>query len=406
MLIFIIFSIFNYTYGLDSIIYKTDRVKSGQGLYQALKSISIDNEQSLEIINSLRDYVEFSKLKAGDQISVKLEGLRVIEFSYSQKPSDIHQVKRKKDKWIYQFISKPTFWKKRLVRGNLGRDSILTNSLKKQGLSSAIANEVIQVLSCKVNFRTSTRQTDTYNILLKDRYFKNKIIETKILYISYKGKVAGNHKSYYFNDELGSTYNAHYTKDGLALINSALRYPLKKLHIRSGFGYRIHPVTGKRKMHSGIDLRAKKGTKVRAVAPGKVIISGYSIYAGNKVAIRHSDGSSSYYYHLDKRSVKIGQWVRVHQAIGTVGATGRVTGPHLHFGFKSSRGKWINPLNKRMIATPKLKGKKLSSLRFQVELIENELYIHEKRPVFNYVLAGTNRFFDNYNLFLFSVKRT
>ena len=119
-------------------------------------------------------------------------------------------------------------------------------------------------------------------------------------------------------------------------------------------------------MHRGVDLRGRTGEPVRAAASGIVIESRYKKYAGNKVAIRHADNSISYYLHLNKRYVRKGQRVKSHQKIGSIGATGRVTGPHLHFGFKSSKGRWMNPMRKRMIATPKLKGKRLANLQKQV----------------------------------------
>lgn len=133
---------------------------------------------------------------------------------------------------------------------------------------------------------------------------------------------------------------------------------------------RRHPVTGRRRMHAGIDYAARTGTPVYAVATGQVVISSYDKYSGNKVAIRHKDKSTSYYLHLSKRLVRKGQSVRPRQIIGRVGSTGRVTGPHLHFGFKRPNGKWMNPSSKRMIATPKLKGDRLASLKEQVKAIK------------------------------------
>ena len=132
-------------------------------------------------------------------------------------------------------------------------------------------------------------------------------------------------------------------------------------------------MTGRRAMHRGIDLKGRSGAKVHTVAAGKVIISTYNKYAGNKVGIRHSDGSTSFYLHLKRRGVKVGSWVKSHQVIGTVGATGRVTGAHLHFGFKTPKGRWMNPLNKRMIATPKLSGKRFINLSKQIILIKATL---------------------------------
>jgi murein DD-endopeptidase MepM/ murein hydrolase activator NlpD len=98
---------------------------------------------------------------------------------------------------------------------------------------------------------------------------------------------------------------------------------------------------------------------------------------GNKVVVKHTDGTKTYYLHLSKRLVKKGNSVVARQQIAKLGRTGRVTGPHLHFGIKSSKGKWVNPLLKRMIATPKLKAEKYARFLTQVE--ETSLKVNEYR---------------------------
>ena len=69
-------------------------------------------------------------------------------------------------------------------------------------------------------------------------------------------------------------------------------------------------VTGRKAFHRGIDLRGRAGRSVFAVAAGKVIQSDYNKYAGNRIAIRHRDKSTSYYFHLKNRIVKKGTWVK------------------------------------------------------------------------------------------------
>jgi murein DD-endopeptidase MepM/ murein hydrolase activator NlpD len=367
-------------------------VKRGNGLYQALKSVNIDNTKALNIINALRDEVEFSKLKVGDKLQSVFDNHgKLVEFSYSQNPAEKHIVEwnESESKWDYKFHEEETQWKSRILTGELRQGSTLQEDLLAQGLSAQVVNEIVQVLLCKVNFRMNARVGDKFEVLLHERLFGEQLIETKVLYTAYSGVRAGNHQAYYYEDaEKGSTYTAHYTENGQALINAGLRYPLRRLHVRSSYGWRRHPVTGRRAMHRGVDLRGYNGEPVHAVASGKVIISTYNKYAGNKVGIRHKDGSISYYYHLKRRGVKKGDWVRSHQIIGNVGATGRVTGPHLHFGFKNRRGRWMNPLNKRMIATPKLKGERFERLQKQVAEIKNLLIDMRVSEQSRYLIAN------------------
>lgn len=97
------------------------------------------------------------------------------------------------------------------------------------------------------------------------------------------------------------------------------------------FGKRINPFTKKEEFHPGIDIAAKKGTRVASAADGTVTASAFNEQDGNRIVIDHGDGYSSAYHHLDAREVKAGDHVEQGQRIGTVGSTGVSTGPHLHF---------------------------------------------------------------------------
>ena len=93
----------------------------------------------------------------------------------------------------------------------------------------------------------------------------------------------------------------------------------------SRFGYRH----GRR--HQGVDLPLKTGTPVVAAFDGRVRVSTYNKGYGNLVVIRHENGLETYYGHLSKREVEVGDWVHAGDQIGLGGSTGRSTGPHLHF---------------------------------------------------------------------------
>ena len=110
------------------------------------------------------------------------------------------------------------------------------------------------------------------------------------------------------------------------------------------YGMRTHPITGKRKLHTGVDLRAATGTKVYAANKGTVTTSGYSSAWGNYIIISHGGGITTLYAHMSKRSVSKDDKVKQGDIIGYSGNTGYSTAPHLHFEI-SKNGATYNPLN-------------------------------------------------------------
>lgn len=121
-------------------------------------------------------------------------------------------------------------------------------------------------------------------------------------------------------------------------------YPVNA-YINSGFGYRVHPISGATIFHTGIDLAAGYGVTIKATASGVVIFSGWNGGYGNTVIIDHGGGLTSLYGHCSALYVSRGQQVSKGQSIAAVGSTGYSTGPHLHFEIRQN-GEPIDPRSK------------------------------------------------------------
>jgi murein DD-endopeptidase MepM/ murein hydrolase activator NlpD len=117
-----------------------------------------------------------------------------------------------------------------------------------------------------------------------------------------------------------------------------------KGYITSTPGWRIHPLTGNRHYHKGLDIAAPIGTKVIATGRGVVVEAGCWDYIGNLVIIDHGFGFTSRYGHLASFIVKTGDRVKRNQVIGYVGNTGQSSAPHLHYEVRYN-GKPRNPMN-------------------------------------------------------------
>jgi murein DD-endopeptidase MepM/ murein hydrolase activator NlpD len=110
-----------------------------------------------------------------------------------------------------------------------------------------------------------------------------------------------------------------------------------------GFGGRPDPVTGRHALHRGLDISARRGTPVIAPADGVVVFTGLSGGLGKTIRIAHGLGYTTVYGHLDRIEVEPGEEVRRGAKIGTLGNSGRSTGPHLHYEVHVD-GEAVNPL--------------------------------------------------------------
>ena len=121
------------------------------------------------------------------------------------------------------------------------------------------------------------------------------------------------------------------------------RIPLDGVTTGTNFGRRRILNGNPGSPHGGVDLRGTTGTPVHAAQRGKVVLAEELFFAGNTVVVDHGLGIYTFYGHLSEIGVSVGDAVETGAVLGKVGATGRVTGPHLHWGLTVQRAR-VNPL--------------------------------------------------------------
>lgn len=145
-----------------------------------------------------------------------------------------------------------------------------------------------------------------------------------------------------------------------ALQNLPLKPPMEHYYVSSSYGPRKHPVTGKYRMHHGIDLAGTWQENISVSADGTVVFAGYHGSFGKVIRIRHNYGIMTTYGHLAKINVRRGDIVNEGQVIGKMGRTGKVKGAHLHYEI-SVNGKSQNPatyikIGRNLLSRTSLKG--------------------------------------------------
>jgi murein DD-endopeptidase MepM/ murein hydrolase activator NlpD len=118
----------------------------------------------------------------------------------------------------------------------------------------------------------------------------------------------------------------------------------KKRRINSGYGNRKDPIDRRLRHHSGVDITADYGATITTTADGVVSFSAYHQYLGRLVKIDHGYGLETWYGHMSKSLVTVGETVKRGQTIGKVGSTGKSTGPHIHYEVHLN-GKTVDPKN-------------------------------------------------------------
>ena len=253
----------------------------------------------------------------------------------------------------------------------------LWESVEAAGLDAQLAQSLAAVFQWDIDFSQQAIVGDALRVVYERHFLEGKPYRLgDVLAAEYLG-AKGAWVAFRSLEEDGTDY---FNAKGESLSKLFLAAPCRYRRISSKFDpNRLHPLLKIRRPHLGVDYAAPTGTPIRAVADGVVGFVGPKGGNGNLVSIRHGYGYESGYAHLSRfaRGLKVGQRVEQGQVIGFVGSTGLSTGAHLHFGLKHD-GKFVDPLERREIRRPALKGRQLAAYVRRVGALRDLL---DKIPV-------------------------
>ncbi|WP_295893708.1 peptidoglycan DD-metalloendopeptidase family protein [uncultured Vibrio sp.] len=242
-------------------------------------------------------------------------------------------------KFVYQFNEIESDWRETLYSGTI--EGSFSVSAHRLGFSSTQIANITRVLRDKIDFSRSLRAGDRFDLLVKQQFLGDHPTGTnEIQAISFQLS-SGEVSAFLAND------GRFYDREGNSLERAFNRYPVDSQYrrITSAFNpKRKHPVTGRVTPHNGTDFATPVGAPVYSTGDGKVIGVRNHPYAGKYLVIEHNSVYKTRYLHLHKFLVKKGQQVKRGQKIAISGATGRLTGPHLHFEVLV-RNRPVDPMN-------------------------------------------------------------
>ena len=241
-----------------------------------------------------------------------------------------------------------------VMREEINRDhNSLFAAIDAGGGHIEVAMGMAQMFGAEIDFNTELRLGDSFAVLY-ERFVRDEV------HLTYGDVLAavfdndGRHV-YGFRYEVPGEVPGYFDLEGRSMKRQFLASPLPfEPRITSRFSTRrMHPVLGTRRAHRGIDYGAPTGTRVVAVANGTVVSAARSGASGNMVRLRHNNGYETYYLHLSRfaRGLRLGVRIAQGQTVGYSGATGLVTGPHLHYGVRKN-GTFVNWLTERRNTPP------------------------------------------------------
>ncbi len=236
-------------------------------------------------------------------------------------------------------------------------------------LKQSTIMEMSDIFQWELDFARDIRKGDQFRLVYDRLYREGKYIGDGDILAAEFVRGGKTYQAVRYTDPDGNT--GYYSPDGRSKKRTFLRHPVDVVRITSRFDpKRVHPVLHKIRAHRGVDYGSPTGTPIRATSDGIVKFAGSKNAFGKTVILAHGSDIRTLYAHMSRisKNARNGKRVKQGDVIGYVGATGRVTGAHLHYEFQK-HGKHVDPLKVKL---PEAKALK-KALRAELREVADEL---------------------------------
>jgi murein DD-endopeptidase MepM/ murein hydrolase activator NlpD len=247
--------------------------------------------------------------------------------------------------------------------------SIYETALRNH-LPRPVIEDLIRLYSYDVDFQRKVQPGDSFEVLFAgEEETAGADGKTDVMFASLT--ISGESRKFYRFQTPDDGVVDYYDEGGKSAKKFLVRKPLGAGILRSGFGFRRHPILGATKMHTGVDWAAPSGTPIYASGNGTVDKVGWESGYGKYVRIRHANGYETAYGHMTAfaRGIDPGVRVRQGQLIGFVGSTGLSTGSHLHYEIMVN-GRFVDPMRIRLPRGRVLEGPLLTDFGQERERLD------------------------------------
>lgn len=375
---------------------KSVKVAKGDTLMSILAEAGAERWQAKAIADAMTPVFKPKNLKRGQELrftlmpapknDAQLEPVKVSLFS-----EESHEVTvARNDAGEFVASDDPITLEdaKNLRRTSRPKRATLYTSFYQAALNQGVAPEetlkLLRIHSYDVDFKRLTQPGDAFEVFF-DLEKDDRGQDGAFGEVLYTAMTVNDDKRGFYRFRTPDGEVDFYDRDGNSAKKFLMRKPVKGARLTSGFGQRHHPILKYRRMHTGTDWGAKRGTPILAAGTGVVEKAGRKGGNGNYIRIRHANGYKTAYSHLSRYAsgLRPGMRVQMGQVIGYVGSTGLSSGPHLHFEVLVNN-RFVNPMTIHVPRGRQLTGKMLATFYKERNRIDD---LMQRSPVTTRVAA-------------------